>query len=102
MIRDTYRGYEINIRREKCVDGSSFLSYTIFRVPDFANKFKSGLEFSGCTMPQLMGALKFIVDEVIADKMQEDEYEDLEIEEEVEDVPGHCSDCGETLTECEC
>lgn len=101
MIRDTYRDYEINIKREKCTDGSSFLSYTIQRVSDFV-KIQSGLEFSGCSMPNLMQALKYIVDGVIADKTLDDEFEIDEPEDFEHMSRGYCGDCGDSLPECKC
>jgi len=65
-MKITYRGYEIEAHREKCMAGYSLLYYSIFRESD-GFECTSGFQDSSETVPDMINLLKGRVDAELLD-----------------------------------
>lgn len=64
-MKITYRGHEIDVRREKCMAGYQLLYYSVFRVSD-GYECTSGFQDSADSVRYMVKAFKERIDEELA------------------------------------
>jgi hypothetical protein len=71
-VKEQYKGFEINVEREKCLAGYSMLYYSIFHISD-GWELTSGFEDSAETVQEKIEHMKEIVDNYLENPQ---DYED--------------------------
>jgi len=61
-MKKQYKGFEIEVTREKCMAGYPLLYYSVFRCSD-GWELISGYEDSAETIPEMIASMKNIVDD---------------------------------------
>ena len=74
-MKTHYRGFEIEVKREKCLAGYPLVYYSIFRISD-GWEFDSGFYDTNDTVRSFMSDMKAKVDDYIANPQ---DYEEDEI-----------------------
>lgn len=74
-MKATYKGFEIEVKREKCMAGYLLVYYSIFRISD-GWEFDSGFYDTEDTVRSVMSSMKHKVDDYIANPQDYEGDED--------------------------
>lgn len=75
-MKSTYRGFEIEVKREKCLAGYPLVYYSVFRLSDSWDMVDGFMDTED-TVRTVLKDMKAIVDDYYENPA---EYEDLDIE----------------------